>query len=224
MYNARIGIGYFMDSNGNNINGCNNSAPLIQSVGSSTYINGDYVGIGTTGPTEKLDIRGNLKVSNDGYIMNRLGLGLSNPSYQLQLTSDSAAKPSSTTWTVTSDIRLKNNITLANKDRCYEILKKLPLKHYSWDPKYMPEEATTDRSKLGWIAQEVEAVFPKAVRTASLYNIEDCKTLDADQIYAAMYGSIQKLQDMVEQLQMDNITMRRDIANLNLLVHKYNIQ
>ena len=38
-----------------------------------------------------------------------LGIGLA-PTYQLQLASDSAAKPSTNTWTVASDIRTKRNI------------------------------------------------------------------------------------------------------------------
>jgi hypothetical protein len=211
MYNARIGIGYFMDSNGDNNTGANNSTPPISTVGDNTYITGTYVGVGTTSPTEKLEVSGNLKISNNGYIVNRLGIGLSNPSYQLHLSSDSAAKPSTTTWTTTSDIRLKNKVLLANKDRCYEIVKNLPLNHYSWNAEYVNSTMTTDHSKLGWIAQDVEKVFPKAVRTTQMFDLNDCKTLDADQIYAAMYGAIQKLQDTVEQLQRDNLQLRTDI-------------
>ncbi len=37
----------------------------------------------------------------------RLGLGTTTPSFQLQLTADSAAKPGTNTWTVSSDARLK---------------------------------------------------------------------------------------------------------------------
>jgi hypothetical protein len=214
VYNPRIGIGYFMDSNGDNNTGSNNMESLISSAGSNTYINGTFVGIGTTTPKEKLDVVGNLKVSNAGYIMSNLAIGLSNPTYQLQLSTDSAAKPSSTTWTTTSDVRLKNNIVLADKTRCYDIVKNLPLKHYSWRNEFITTEATNDRSKLGWIAQEVQLVFPKAVKETNMYNVPGCLTLDADQIYAAMYGAIQKLQDVVEELQKDNASIRTELNNL----------
>lgn len=214
MYNPRIGIGYFMDSNGDNNTGSNNANALIQSVGNNTYINGTNIGMGTTSPSEKVDVVGNLKVSNNGYIMNRMGIGFSNPSFQLHLFSDSAAKPSTTTWTTTSDIRLKQNIQLADKNRCYEIVKTLPLKHYHWSSNYISQSTPNDTSKLGWIAQEVAAVFPKAVRTTPMYDLEDCQTLDADQIYAAMYGAIQKLQDMVEQLQGENNVMRQQLQDV----------
>lgn len=214
MYNPRIGIGYFMDSNGDNNTGSNNADALISSVGNNTYITGTYVGVGTTSPTQKLEVSGNLKVSNNGYIMNRLGLGTTSPTYQLQLSTDSAAKPSTTTWTTTSDLRLKTNISFADKNRCYEIIKTLPLKHYTWNKDYLDATMILDNSKLGWIAQDVQEVFPKAVRTTSMYGLQDCKTLDADQIYATMYGAIQKLQDMVEQLQKDNTLLKRELYNL----------
>jgi hypothetical protein len=214
MYNPRIGIGYFMDSNGDNNTGSNNATPLISSVGNNTYITGTYVGVGTSSPTQKLEVSGNLKVSNNGYIMNNLGIGMTNPSYQLQLSTDSAAKPSTTTWTTTSDVRLKTNITLADKNRCYEIIKKLPLKHYTWTKDYIDNTSIEDTSKLGWIAQDVQSIFPKAVRTTAMFGLEDCKTLDADQIYATMYGAIQKLQDVVEQLQLDNYSLKQEINNL----------
>lgn len=173
-----------------------------------------------------------------------VGIGVT-PTYQLQLSTDSAAKPSTNTWTVASDERLKTNIVLADNDRCYEIVKALPLKRYTWkDEVYTPEQVA-DRSKLGWIAQDVEQVFAKAVGvnrfaysqvyetiTESVLDdqgnavfdeqgnpkqttrqnlvsedvIEDCRSLNSDQIIAAMYGTIQKLQQKVEALEAAALT------------------
>ena len=39
-----------------------------------------------------------------------IGIGTQTPSYRIHLSTDSAAKPSTTTWTVGSDIRLKKDI------------------------------------------------------------------------------------------------------------------
>jgi len=145
-----------------------------------------------------------------------VGIGTKNPGFQLTLSTDSAAKPSTSTWTVSSDERIKENIVLADVDRCVEIIRAVPLKHYRWKDSVYTFEQVKDRSKLGWIAQDVEKVFPKAVGTHRLtYNqvyedvvkedgstekklvsedvIEDCRDLNADQIYAVMYGAIQKL-------------------------------
>ena len=169
-----------------------------------------------------------------------VGIGTASPSAQLELSTDSAKKPSTNTWTTESDQRLKTNITNADNDRCYEIVKQVPLKRYTWKNEVYSEGQVKDRSKLGWIAQDVEAVFPKAVGTNRFaYNqvfedvvtpeldsdgnavldengvaktktekrlvseevIEDCKDLNSDQIYAAMYGTIQKLIEKVETLE-----------------------
>ena len=169
-----------------------------------------------------------------------VGIGTASPSAQLELSTDSAKKPSTNTWTIASDQRLKTNITNADNDRCYEIVKQVPLKRYTWKNEVYSQDKVKDRSKLGWIAQDVEAVFPKAVGTNRFaYNqvfedvvtpeldsdgnavldengvaktktekrlvseevIEDCKDLNSDQIYAAMYGTIQKLIEKVETLE-----------------------
>ena len=208
----RFGIGYFMNSNNSNETSPSNNPILIEQLGSNTFINGFNIGIGTDIPEAKLHVVGDVLISSNLYVMNQFGIGLSNPTYQLQLSDDSASKPSSSTWTVSSDVRLKSNIKFANLNRCYDIVKSLPLKHYDWKDEYIPSSITSDRTKLGWIAQEVETVFPKAVKRADLYGIPDCRTLDTDQIYAAMYGCIQKLQNMVEGLVAENKAIKARIG------------
>jgi hypothetical protein len=210
-------------------------------LGSSTYSG--------TGGANALDLFNNashtilstggverLRIDSSGQV----GIGTTSPSAQLELSTDSAKKPSTNTWTIASDQRLKTNITNADNDRCYEIVKQVPLKRYTWKNEVYSQEQVKDRSKLGWIAQDVEAVFPKAVGTNRFaYNqvfedvvtpeldsdgnavldengvaktktekrlvseevIEDCKDLNSDQIYAAMYGTIQKLIEKVEFLE-----------------------
>ena len=92
-----------------------------------------------------------------------VGIGTSSPSYKLHLSTDSAAKPSTNTWTVSSDERLKQNIVPADLARCWEIVKNVPLKRYTWRTDVYTAEQTTDRSKLGWIAQDVQPFFARAV-------------------------------------------------------------
>jgi hypothetical protein len=199
MYNPRLGIGYFMDSN---------------SPTSNVYYSGSNVGIGTSNPLEALEVNGNIKTNTGSlYVIGgNIGIGLSNPSFQLQLSQDSAAKPSSTTWTVSSDRRLKNNIHKANCSRCYDIVKDLSLVSFEWDGAKVPEDRVKDRKKLGWIAQDVEAYFPKAIGKVDMYGIEDCRTLDTDQIYASLYGAVQQLQVMVEDLQKENENIKQYLS------------
>lgn len=145
-----------------------------------------------------------------------VGIGTSSPSYQLQLSTDSAAKPSTSTWTVSSDERLKENIEAADLDICYNAVKSIPLKRYKWKDEIYSAEQVADRSKIGWIAQDVQAVFPKAVgQHKFVYNqvkdeegnivfedsIDDCLSLNSDQLYASLFGAVQKLMGEVESLQ-----------------------
>lgn len=148
-----------------------------------------------------------------------IGIGvIPTASYLLHLGSDSAGKPTTNTWTITSDERIKDNIEIADNNRLYEIVKTLPLKRYSW--KYYDEKTAPDQTMLGWIAQDVQEVFPKAVKskkfviTPAKYDtegnelvkevaIDDCLDLNADQINKALYGAVQKLIEKVEALEAE---------------------
>jgi len=104
-----------------------------------------------------------IRTNGQFYVDSNVGIGLTNPSYQLQLSQDSAAKPSTNTWTVTSDERLKKDIVEADLTRCYEIVKTIPLKYFHWRDDIFTPEQIKDRGMLGWLANDVEPVFPKAV-------------------------------------------------------------
>jgi hypothetical protein len=80
------------------------------------------------------------------------------------LGNDNAHKPGTGgLWTVVSDIRIKKDIELADLDRCYEIVKSTPLKRYGYADGIYSDEQVKDRHSLGWIAQDVQKVFPQAV-------------------------------------------------------------
>ena len=87
----------------------------------------------------------------------------------LELANAQAGKPNGGSWiNTTSDERVKENITTASLDRCYEVVKSIPLKRYRWkDSTYSDEEIGFDRHTLGWIAQDVQPYFPKATKTGS---------------------------------------------------------
>jgi hypothetical protein len=210
------------------------------------------LGQGLAGPTDNVGYlynRANADLvfgTNDAERMRidsagNVGIGTTAPAYQLELSTDSAGKPATNTWTVSSDERIKEDIQLADLDQCYDAIKAIPLKRYKWRDEVYSEEQVADRHKLGWIAQDVETVFPKAVGQRELrYNqkyeetviaaipeeldkdgnvitaaqperiektlisedvLPDCRSLNSDQIYAAMFGTIQKLIAKVETLE-----------------------
>jgi alpha-tubulin suppressor-like RCC1 family protein len=129
----------------------------------------------------------NLIVTSNIISVPQLNLGLTNPSFQLDLSTDTARKLTTSTWTTGSDESLKTNIELADLDRCVDIISKIDLKYFKWE---IPSD---DSHSLGWIAQEVEQIFPKAVRVAEAHGIPDFKNLDSDQIIKVMWGALKKL-------------------------------
>jgi hypothetical protein len=194
--------------------------------------NGIQFGAGTDANTHPGNIPVAMTINANGYV----GIGVENPvTHQLTLSQDSAYKPSTNVWDTTSDMRLKDNIEEANYETCYNIIDSIPLKRYTWKNEVFTAEQVPDRSKLGWIAQDVETVFPKAVATAPFYGpgsltsgsfisgsilsgsydgfyLEDAKTLNADQIYAAMYGTIKYLIAENNELKTQVSASNADIA------------
>ena len=82
----------------------------------------------------------------------------------ITLSADNANKPGAGgLWTVTSDERIKTDIELADLDICYDTIKNIPLKRYAWADGVYSAEQVSDRHNLGWIAQDVQKYFSKAV-------------------------------------------------------------
>ena len=93
-----------------------------------------------------------------------VGINKTDPNYLLELGSDSAGKPGAGgLWTVVSDERIKKDIELADLDICYDTIKNIPLKRYAWADGVYSEGQVPDRHNLGWIAQDVQKYFSKAV-------------------------------------------------------------
>lgn len=183
----------------------NTSAPLIDEIVFNGYKDntayfGGFVGIGTTQPITKLHVVGQT------FLAGNVGIGTTNLDnrfrYMLQLSQDSAAKPSTSSWAVTSDARLKENIQVADYNLCYSNVNALDLKYYKWRDDIPIIADIADRHKLGWIAQDVQEIFPKAVRSVSeMYGLTNVLDLNVDQLYASMYGAVKKLIHETEDLE-----------------------
>ena len=177
--------------------------------GNFSTLEGSTIGVNT------MDIRSTLTVST-------IGIGTTDGGYRLKLVADSAYKPGTNTWATDSDQRLKEGIEFADLTSCYETVKSIPLRRYTWRDDVYRQHQFHDRSRLGWIAQEVEPHFPKAVEshryvieekeTSTVKEvIEDCRTLNTDQLYATMYGAIQRLIQKQEEMQEEIHELRRQL-------------
>ena len=131
--------------------------------------------------------------------LGNVGIGTLSPTYQFELSTNSAAKPTSTTWTISSDARLKT--VLGNWERGLEDVCRLRPVKYRLNGKY----GTTDDGKehVSVIAQEATQVIPEMVGTFSgsetpesdpvtLYN------LDTNCLQWCFVNAIKELKAIVE--------------------------
>ncbi len=133
------------------------------------------VGIGTTSPEYSLDVRGFIYSSSGGYTSSAL-----------------------TKWSVLSDRRIKENIVKASYDKCLENVKNIELYNFNFKENYVN---TNDRNQLGFIAQEVQEVYPKAVIVKPDENIEELLTVNTTQIKYTLYGAVRSLIEKVERIE-----------------------
>ena len=111
---------------------------------------------------------------------------------------DNCTKVNGGSWWTFSDMQLKQDVEAANLDLCYSNVKNIPLRYYRWRDDAPLVGDSLDKHLLGWIAQEVEPIFPKAVRHAPSSMNSNYLTLNNDMLYASMFGAVQKLMSLVE--------------------------
>jgi hypothetical protein len=192
--------------------------------------NNGNVGLGTSIPTEKLHVGGNILSNNlllqgdniNGYIKTtnsssnlylgannatfltilangNVGIGTTTPAYQLQLTTNSAAKPSSTAWTVPSDKRIKKNIRPYTKGLNSLITINPVLYDYNGKINF---EQTVDN--VGLIAQDIKDEFPECINTfkakLNTTDKEDTELLNFDShaLTFVLINSIKELKQIID--------------------------
>ena len=79
-------------------------------------------------------------------------------------------------------------------------IKKIELYNFNFKENYVK---TNDRNQLGFIAQEVQEVYPKAINVITNDGRgEDLLTLNTTQIKYTLYGAVKSLIEKVENLEM----------------------
>jgi hypothetical protein len=100
---------------------------------------------------------------------------------------------------LTSDRRIKELITDADLDICYNNVKGLPLRRYQYISSFRATKY--DGSQIGFIADEVSTLFPKSVMEMETYidpHFSSIQHLNYDQIFLSHYGATKKLMGIVE--------------------------
>ena len=155
------------------------------------------VGIGTKSPEYQLDVRGFIFTSAGGY-----------------------TQTGSENWVVQSDRRIKENIVRASYEKCLDNVKKIELYNFNFKDNCVN---TNDKNQLGFIAQEVQQVYPKAVEVGRMtldnnQGINDLLTLNTTQIKYTLYGAVKNLIERVENIesrveQIYNMTLSSNIKS-----------
>ena len=92
-------------------------------------------------------------------------------------------------------------------------MKNIPLRRFNFISSFA--ESKSDKSQVGFIAQEVEQVFPKSI--FEVYNDSvstTIKLLNTDQIQMAHYGTTQLLMSTVEGQQKEINDLKDIVARL----------
>ena len=115
-----------------------------------------------------------------------------------------------TGWEFNSDERIKENIELGNTTLCLENINKVPVKRYTFK-KFAAGYA--DRHQLGFIAQDLEKVYPKLVfdcgteefnnpdNSSEKIKIDNFKRIEREPLIPVLWGGVQELTKIIEQMQ-----------------------
>jgi hypothetical protein len=125
------------------------SLKTIRGTGSEIKIGNENLEL-LTNSTERM------RITSTGNV----GIGTTSPSYQLQLSTDSAAKPSTNTWTIASDSRVKENINPYTKG--LDVIMSINPVTYDYNGKAGFEKI---KNNVGVIAQEIKDVLPEGIST-----------------------------------------------------------
>lgn len=188
---------FSINTNGGTVIGTNSSTAAPDR---GLYVYGDVV-IGTTAPTQKLDVNGNARfraIGSGAYSgpVNRMTDG--------------------TLTTATSDRRLKDNITPL--EGCLNNVLKLQGVSFTW------KDPAEKGRKIGFIAQEVEEIFPELVFTNPT---DGYKGINYAEMTAVLTEALKEQQKIIEALTVKDQEntetiqqLQKDIEQIKAMLNK----
>ena len=140
---------------------------------------------------------------NDGdlIVKGNVGIGVTSLSYQLELSQDSAGKPTTTLWSVSCDERIKKNISDFTDG--LNIVMTLNPRTYQYNGLGGPGYDDTD-THIGFIAQEIEPICPYMVETGKGVidgiQIDDFKRYQGHALSFILVNAVKEQQGQIEAL------------------------
>ena len=143
-----------------------------------------------------------------------IGVGVAEASIaaQVHISGSTAFKASGTLWANPSDARLKDVAGLADLAQCWSDVSDIPTKRYAVKTDCFTQRNVPDRNQTGWVAQDVQAVIPKAVSEVPFTKLDgtvitDCLHLDQSQLFPTLFGAFQLAQQRI-------VTLEGQVADL----------
>jgi hypothetical protein len=140
------------------------------------------------------------------YFEGNVGIGTTSPSYKLQLSTDSAAKPSTNTWTIASDARIKTDIR--NFTDGLSVIEGINPVWYQYNGK--GGFAADGKDYIGVVAQDIKKVAPYTVDTykAKLNpndtNETELLNFNSHALTFVLANSVKELENQIHSLQNEN--------------------
>lgn len=174
---------------GNKLNIVNVAGPVV--IQDPAYNNN--VGIGTATPSQRLEVCGNIKC---------VGTVYSNTAFTVQ------------GFSCSSDLRYKKNIQTLNN----ALNRVLTLRgvNYEWKKKEFQEKQFPEGNQIGFIAQEIEKIYPEVVGTDE----SGYKTVDYSRLTPVLVEAIKEQQGMIDSLILVIGNMQTVVGNLQTEIDK----
>jgi hypothetical protein len=121
-----------------------------------------------------------------------------------------------------SDPSLKEDIQSADLEKCYTAVRDLPLRRFKYIDAYLSTFQQKDTHRLGFIATELETVFPKSVTYTHLEVPgfqSTFRMIDTQQIEMAHIGATQRLMQRVDNLYTTLTDIKSEISTLYASYH-----
>ena len=151
-----------------------------------------------------------------------VGIGTVTPVFQLEIGSNSAAKPTSNTWIVTSDRRLKTNI-LPYQGGLSDLMKIKPVWFTYTGEANMPKE-----TGVGVIAQELQEIAPYMIKPWIYRDAKGTETeylgVDNGAMTYMLINSVQEQQVLIEEQKAENEALKQLILQLQERVEKLEVK
>jgi hypothetical protein len=121
-----------------------------------------------------------------------------------------------------SDPALKENIRDADLSMCYTAVQDVPLRRFKYIDPYMSTFQQKDTHRLGFIATELETIFPKSITYTQITDIPGYEStfrmIDTQQIEMAHIGATKVLMGKVSSLYTTLADIRSEIDELKNLL------